>query len=247
MIERSNIQNLVALSPMQEGLLFHALYEQGDAYFEQALIRVEGALDVDCFERAWNELLRRHEALRTVFVVKNVPRPLQVVLKERKLPFTFRDVSGSGEEARRAALESYRREDLGHKFDLSREVLLRVGLLKVAPTVHLMVLSFHHILMDGWCQDILLRELLTLYQALSQGRPSPLPALATPFRRYVKWLEQQDRAGALAFWARYLEGYTQAVHVARAPGVDPATEPIERHGFELSREKTAALVELAAG
>ena len=246
MIERSNIQNLVALSPMQEGLLFHALYEQGDAYFEQALIRIEGALDASCFERAWNELLRRHEALRTIFVVKNVPKPLQVVLKERRLPFTYRDVSSLGEEARRGALEAYRREDLGHTFDLSREVLLRVGLLKVAPTEHLMVLSFHHILMDGWCQDILLRELLTVYRALSQGRPSPLPALAPPFRRYVKWLEQQDRAAALAFWGRYLEGYTQAVHVAREPGAHAAAEPIERQGFELSREKTASLVELAA-
>nr|AID65225.1 nonribosomal peptide synthetase [Cystobacter fuscus] len=247
MIERSNIQNLVALSPMQEGFLFHSLYEPGDAYFEQALLRVEGALDVGCFERAWNELLRRHEALRTVFVVKNVPKPLQVVLKNRSLSITFRDLSGLDEDARRTALEDYRREDAARPFDLAKDVLLRIALLKVGPSLHWMVLSFHHLLMDGWCQGILLRELLTLYPALLRGGPSPLPALAPPFRRYVKWLEQQDREAALAFWTSYLEGYTRAVPFARepAPAAAPASEPIQRHSFELSPEKSAALVELA--
>ncbi|WP_224360464.1 non-ribosomal peptide synthetase [Hyalangium versicolor] len=248
MIERSNIQNLVALSPMQEGILFHALYEQaGETYFEQALLRVQGALDIACFERAWNELLRRHEALRTVFVVKNVPKPLQVVLRERQIPLAFRDLSGLGEVEQREAVEAYRREDIARPFDLSKDVLLRVGLLRMQPELHMVVLSFHHILMDGWCQDILQRELMVIYQAFRQGQPSPLPAVAPPFRRYVKWLEQQDRAGALAFWTRYLDGYTQAVPFARGPApADSTPAALEHHHLELSPEKTAALTALAA-
>lgn len=244
MIEKANIKNLYRLSPLQGGMLFHALYDREDgSYFEQGIYSVDGPLDGDAFEQAWNAVVDRHDALRTAFVVKGVPEPLQVVLKKRPLDFRYRDISAlSDDEAERDVAE-YAAQDKERGFDPTRDPLLRIALFRRAEDRHVMVLSFHHIIMDGWCQGILAAEFTAIYTALREARPATLPP-APQYREYVRWLERQDKEKALAYWKEYLHGFDRPTHF---PGREKGKEEAapsggqEQFRFSLTAQETAAL------
>jgi len=241
MIKKENLKDIYPLSPMQEGMLFHALLEpESTAYFEQMTFHISGKLDVRLFEASWQELTQRHDILRTVFVHQKTARPLQLVLKQRQLDFVVSDLLTLNVTEQTAYLTDFKQKDRQKSFDLTQDTLVRVHLFQTQIHRYTLVFSFHHILMDAWSAGILYAELLTIYQSLQKGQTPTLPA-AFPYSRYIQWLEKQDKSASQAYWSKYLAGYEQ---VATLP--KEKFDQIDTDKFELERGISQQIVILEA-
>ncbi len=170
--------------------------------------RVTGRLNVSALERSFNELVRRHESLRTTFKI-SAGQPVQVIGEPQLLRLEAVDLSYLPEAERESEAERLTDEESHQPFDLAHGPLLRVRLVKLEQMEHLLLLTMHHIISDGWSMDVLVRELTTLYDSFIAGRPSPLPELPLQYVDFAVWqrewltgevLEQQ-----LAHWKRQLE------------------------------------------
>ena len=138
-------------------------------YHMQSTYRIRGPLDVTALERSVNEIIRRHEVLRTTFVAPE-GQPLQVVAPEMTLPVTLVDLTTVPDAE--SSIQALAREHVRRQFDLARGPLLRLTLLRLGPEEHLLLLAMHHIVSDGWSMGILIREVAALYGAFMSGRPS---------------------------------------------------------------------------
>lgn len=212
MIRREDIQDLVALTPFQQGVLFHdtaaARRGRGDPpapnpFFQQIVLDLEGRLDIGAFGRAWQGLVDRHQILRCVYRTSGDRGPVQIVLKHRSVRLDVRDWRSDDPAATEAAVADAIAAERLQPFDLTRDLLLRLVLGRVGPDRFVLVWSFHHIVIDGWCIDLLQRELAALYTAAVTGRPADLPT-PLPFSRYVAWLQAQNADTLLDWWPGYL-------------------------------------------
>ncbi|MEV5755142.1 condensation domain-containing protein, partial [Actinoallomurus sp. NPDC052308] len=192
-MNRSQIEDVWPLSPLQHGLLFHALLDERDVYAAQVVLDVEGTVDADALRKAGQDLLRRHPNLRAAFPHDRLKKPVQVVPRSVELP--FREVTAADEaEADRIA-----DADRVAPFDLTRPPLIRLTLVRIGPDRARIVLTNHHILFDGWSTPILVVELLTRYAGAQ-------PPAATPYKQYLAWLKRQDHEAATRAWTAALDG-----------------------------------------
>jgi amino acid adenylation domain-containing protein len=184
----------------------------GSSYNMPLAVRLAGRLDAGALAASLREVVARHETLRTTFTVRD-GEPFQVVVPSGDVPLPVIDLRGSGdagEEARDLAAREARRP-----FDLSRGPLLRTVLLRLGEEEHLLLLTMHHIVSDGWSLGVLLSETAALYGAFAAGRPSPLPELPIQYADFALW--QQDRlrgeglAALLRYWSRQLHGLPPAL------------------------------------
>lgn len=242
----AGVRDLYPLSPMQEGLLFQSLSQsQSHAYFVQLRYEVEGLLDVDAFEQSWRVLFARHDILRTAFIHEEVSRPLQVVLEDRQPPMAIHDISDLSGAERSAFVDDYARRDRERGFDFQSEALMRLILFRVSDTLHHLVWSYHHLLLDGWCLAVLHREFLEIYAAIRESR-TPLLAPVRPYRAYIEWLQSQDRDASLAYWSRALEGAppTAVPGSVRAGGGGAGGEQLLQLDRELTRDLTRVATDI---
>ncbi|MEA2694548.1 MAG: hypothetical protein QOJ16_3935, partial [Acidobacteriota bacterium] len=234
------IEDLYPLSPLQEGMLFHASYApEAGVYMAQMVCEIEGELDAAAFAAAWRQLTVRHPALRTSFHLAKLARPLQLVEREPALDWREEDETALDPAEAAARLAAYLAADRERGFDLTRAPLSRLLLLRRGERAHRLVWSFHQIQVDGWSLPILLREVGVLYRAAREGRTAPLPR-ARPYRDYIAWLARRDVSQAEAFWRRELAGFTGPTPL---PGQLGGLRRAERETAEvhLSAAATAAL------
>ncbi|SEK57678.1 amino acid adenylation domain-containing protein [Nonomuraea pusilla] len=220
------------LTPLQRGLAFHTLLGgQGpDVYIAQTVCDLDGPLDVAALRAAAHALIERHPNLRVA-----VEGELQVVVEGARAPWRELDLSDLPERARdgaddpggrddrdahddaaqRARLEALLIEERAERFDLAAPPLLRFALVRLGPVAHRLIMTFHHLLLDGWSMPVLLRELLALYAG------AELPE-ATPYESYLRWLLARDETASLAVWRRALEG-AEPTRLARADSSAAAT------------------------
>jgi amino acid adenylation domain-containing protein/non-ribosomal peptide synthase protein (TIGR01720 family) len=204
------VLDLYELSPMQEGILFHTLHSTVDnAYFEQRHCLIEGNLQVDAFQKSWQSAIDRHGMLRTAFYWQEAEKPLQVVYDGAELPWTRLDWRDLSEEDRRSAFEDLLKQDRSQGFDLQKPPLMRCYLVHYAAQKWQFVWSHHHLLMDGWCNGILLQQILTDYGAL-RGAALPVANQSdASYGDYIAWLQAQDKTVAKNYWQTALGVETQ--------------------------------------
>ncbi len=242
-VNRKNVEDIYPLSPLQEGMLFHAVYSAGKgAYVEQWPLLLEGPLDVDAFGRAFQRVLDRHPALRTAFVWENVPRPLQVVFRAAEVPIERLDWSDAGEAEWPARLEAFAAERRAAGFALGTAPLVRLTLARLSGERHVLLFAFHHLLMDGWSAPLVFAEWWQQYDAALRGQTPHLPP-APRFRDYVAWLAAQDASAAETFWRGTLRGFTEPTPLPLDRGGDDVAE---EHGSEHLRIGGAAGARLLA-
>ncbi|HEX2077184.1 MAG TPA: amino acid adenylation domain-containing protein, partial [Longimicrobium sp.] len=194
-----------ALSFAQERLWFLDQLEQGSAFYNLPFaLRLRGALDVEALERSLGEIVRRHEALRTVFR-EHDGTPVQVIAPFGGVPLPVKDLSHLPGETREAEVQrELVAEATARPFDLSAGPLFRASLLRLGAQEHVLLLSMHHIVSDGWSMGVLYRELSALYEAYREGRESPLPELPVQYADYALWQRKHLRDGVLegqlAYW-----------------------------------------------
>ncbi|MCP5046997.1 MAG: amino acid adenylation domain-containing protein, partial [bacterium] len=206
-MDNKNLEDILSLTSLQEGMLFHYLKEPGsDRYFEQLSLEISGRMETGLTGEAWNVVIRSNEMLRSVFRWDNVPEPVRMVLKEYKLQPKYTDFSNMKARDAHEALESITARDRNEKFNL-QEVPFRVMLCRVQVNKYVMIISNHHILYDGWSNGIILSEFFRAYHALCTHDRTFKPPLKTPSKEFIKWSRGHDKTTQKDFWTRFLKGF----------------------------------------
>ncbi|MEU5002602.1 amino acid adenylation domain-containing protein, partial [Streptomyces sp. NPDC021622] len=236
---QSRVEDVLPLTPLQEGLVFHALYDQraADVYTVQLTVDLEGPVDVAALRAAGQTLLRRHPSLRAAFLHEGVSKPVQAIARTVELPVRDVDLTDYTDAERDTELARLLDDDRGRPFNLARPPLLRLLLIRLGTDRHRLVLTNHHILLDGWSMPLVMTELLTLYAR--GGDDAGMPP-APPYRRYLEWLQGQDRAAALKAWTLALAGVEEPTLIAPDAAERSLTVPGRAH-VELDEGLTAAL------
>jgi hypothetical protein len=248
--QRAMVVDAFPLSYAQERLWFLDQLQPGTATYNIPMaLRFSGPLNVDALAWSFNEVVRRHEILRTTFVTQN-GEPVQIAAPELTLqiPVTdlqrFHDAEERETKAGRLATAEARRG-----FDLGRGPLLRVSVLRLAAHDHMLLLTMHHIVGDGWSFGILFQELKTLYEAACQGNRSPLPPLTVQYADFAvwqrKWLTEARLAKEMAYWRQRLAGAPMELALPH----DHPRPAVQSHAgmtlsFQCSRELTDRLVQI---
>ncbi|MEU6126725.1 amino acid adenylation domain-containing protein, partial [Streptomyces sp. NPDC047123] len=202
---KARIEDVLPLTALQEGFLFHAQYdEQGaDVYHLQFVFDLRGDLDASALRRAADGLLARHGNLRGAFRERKGGEPVQVVPDRVRMPWRLLDLAPVAPGERRARLDAALADDRATRFDLRTPPLVRCLLVRLAPGEYRFVLTSHHILLDGWSVPLMLHELFTMYE---QGGSDHTLAPPRPYRDYLRWLAGRDHGDAVTAWRRHLDG-----------------------------------------
>lgn len=197
------------LSFAQQQMWFlYQLEQKNPAYHMFLAARLKGELQVELLSRSLNEILSRHEVLRTTFPDTN-GQPTQIILPPISLPLPIIDLQKLPSEQQEPEIKRLAHEEEITPFDLTNGPLLRSKLLKLAETEHVWFLTMHHIVGDGWSIGVLIHELSMLYQAYAQSQSSPLPPLAFQYADFSlwqhQWVQTQVRQNQLSYWRRQLE------------------------------------------
>jgi acyl-CoA synthetase (AMP-forming)/AMP-acid ligase II len=183
------------------------------------VLRLTSALDVAALERSINEIVRRHEMLRTTFAVEK-GRWMQVIASELTVPLRLEDLQGLPESRVETAGHSLIQEEALHSFDLGQGPLLRARLLLLAEREHLLLLTMHQVICDGWSLGVLVDELITLYDAFSAGRQAPLAPVSIQYADFARWQRQwrsyPEIVAQLAYWREQLHDPLPVMNLAPA-------------------------------
>ncbi|WP_161625815.1 condensation domain-containing protein, partial [Singulisphaera acidiphila] len=196
----------------QQRLWFLDQLEPGSPLYNIPLaIQIDGPLDSIALHQALDEIVRRHQALRTTFRAQD-GRPIQVFEPVVALPLTQIDLSSWPLDRRQAEVAQRIDAEAKRPFDLTHGPLIHADLLRLEPTRHVLLLTMHHIISDGWSLGVLIQEAGALYDAFAHGRPSPLPALPIQYADYAlwqrQWLQGQNLNSPLDYWTQQLAGVT---------------------------------------
>ncbi|GAB2705960.1 hypothetical protein GCM10027089_30490 [Nocardia thraciensis] len=235
------------LSPLQSGLLFHALMAQAtvDIYTTQARVDLGGTLDTGRLRAAAQAIVDRYPNLRAAFVPDSGGHAVQLIMDSVEVPWREVDLTHLPESERAAELERLVVAERETRFDMAAAPLMRFVLYRTSAASdgrwHLVITS-HHILLDGWSIPLLMRDLLLLYA--TRGDRSALPRVAS-YRTFLDWLASRDRVASLRVWERALSGVDEPTQLApRAHG--PEGHGISKLATEIDAERTRRLSERAA-
>ncbi|UXE67980.1 MAG: amino acid adenylation domain-containing protein [Chryseotalea sp. WA131a] len=206
-LQKSNVQELFELSPVQKGMLFQYLKEtEKNLYQAQLTFRIQGTIDHETLKAAFTNVQTRNEVLRSVFRWEKLGKPVQIILKECPFDFIYEDLSTLQDEDADGALDSLFQKESARRFDL-QDLPVRLTLVKTGPSLYLFRITHHHILYDGWSGGILLSELFTEYNKLSRGIRADLESKPSYKEGHQAIAGKGDESSARAYWSEYLKGY----------------------------------------
>ncbi|NJL23449.1 MAG: hypothetical protein HC895_25745 [Leptolyngbyaceae cyanobacterium SM1_3_5] len=189
------MEDLYPLSPMQQGILFHALLTpEAEAYLPQIQLTIEGLTDVPAFRAAWQQAIDRHPVLRTAFQWEQRDQPFQVVYRAIELP--WQEADWRDREDPQAQLSEFLQRDRQQPFNLKAAPLMRLTLIRLGETRYHLIWTQHHLILDGWSAAIVLQEVF------ASARSSDSHPPRRPYRDYIACLQQQDLSAAKPFGKR---------------------------------------------
>jgi NRPS condensation-like uncharacterized protein len=189
--------------PQQRLWFLHQLDSQNPFYNESCQFQIVGAMNVAALEQSINEIIRRHEALRTILTTVG-ELPVQRIIPSLTINLSIRNLQGLKE----TEVQQIITREVRQPFDLSKPPLWRFSLLSLGSEYHLLILTLHHIIIDGWSMGILIEELSALYQAFSRGSATPLPELAIQYGDFTvwqrQWLTDELQQRQIDYWKQQL-------------------------------------------
>ena len=208
LLPSTGVETLMPLSPVQEGMLFHALYEPGSwVYFDQIIVPIEGMVDEHAMFEAWETVVSRHQILRTGFIWENLTKPLQMVMKQVDLDINRYNWANQDPDIAEQKLQRLLIDDRNLGFNFKRPGVMRLSWISMPGNQHRLIWSFHHILLDGWSMPVVFAELFAQYESLASETEAALPT-APKYQDYIHWMHHQNSAEAHDFWKDYLAGFT---------------------------------------
>nr|WP_323374619.1 amino acid adenylation domain-containing protein [Nostoc commune] len=219
------------------------------SYNMPSAVRLQGQLNVKAFQQSFNEILRRHEALRTNFHTIE-GQPVAVILPPAAVQLPILNISNLLANQQELQVQQQAREEAQQAFDLNEGFLLRVKLLRLSEQEHILLLTMHHIASDAWSTDILMREFATLYQAFCEGQPAPLAELPIQYVDFAawqrQWLQGERLESQISYWRKQLEGAPKLLELP----IDfprPAIQSFRgaTYTFELPQQLSVALNQLS--
>jgi len=223
------------LSFAQERLWFlHQYYPQSPIYNMPAQLPLQGPVSAAVVGRVLDEIVRRHESLRTTFALHD-QAPVQVIAPALHVDLRLHDLSALPDAQREAEFARIAHEEGTQLFDLARGPLLRAALVRLQPQLHGLLLTMHHIVSDGWSMGVLAREFNALYEAFAAGRPSPLPELAVQYADFAAWqrdwLQREGLETQMPYWRERLADV--ASQVMALPSDRPRPQALSFRGATL--------------
>ncbi|PTL75142.1 non-ribosomal peptide synthetase, partial [Vitiosangium sp. GDMCC 1.1324] len=200
----------IPLAFSQQRLWFLDQLEPGSPVYNiPAALRLTGSLNTEALRRAFEELVRRHESLRTTFASHD-GQPVQIIAPALSIPLDVLDLQNVPASEREARAHDLARQEALRPFDLANGPLLRASLLRMAPEDHVLLVSMHHIVSDGWSMGVLVREVASLYAAFASGKPPALPLLPIQYADFAlwqhSWMQGEVLDSQLRFWKQQLSG-----------------------------------------
>lgn len=283
-LSKENIENIFGLAPMQRGMLVqYAKNPDTTAYVEQFDFQLAGPVDKARFEQALNLVVQKYAVLRTIFSYRKTDEPRQIILKQRAVSLEtvdFSSANSSGADSSgtsssngssntssnvsagahshadiEQAIDAWKAQEKAKGFDLSQDLLLRTALLTQSDHQHRLVVTFHHIILDGWCLGLVFGDLFAFYEALADTPAETLannPNIALQethqYASFIQWLGQQNDALGNAYWKQTLADYEAAVGI---PWFDctttdtPDEADTQTHIFTLDAALTAGIDAIA--
>ena len=236
---KTTVKEIYPLSPMQQGMVVHSLREpEAGLYIEQSVWEIEGEIDPEKFTAAWQLAIKRHPVLRTAISWKQMSGVFQVVFDMVDIPIDVSDLRGLSSAKQQHHLEAYLEEDRRRGFDLSHAPLARLALFRIDDRYYIFIFTLHHALLDGWSCVLVLKEVMTFYEALCRKRDLRLPE-PRPFWDYLSWLEEQDMAEAEAYWRRKLKHFGEPTPLPTGGGTQGRGQG--EQNLRLSQTTTSAL------
>jgi non-ribosomal peptide synthase protein (TIGR01720 family) len=207
---KESIDGLYRLSGLQQGMLFHSLYNGiGGAYIEQFSCDLR-EVNIDLVIRSWHKLIQQHSILRSAFYYDVFSVPTQCVYKEVQLPVVILDYRNLNKAEQETALLEYREADRARGFDFKSLPLMRVAMIRLDEDCYRMLWTSHHILFDGWSMPILIEEFLNGYESLLSGIEATVKKEEDRFEDYIRYIENQDKEQEEIYWRSYLNGIEQS-------------------------------------
>lgn len=239
--QHPQLLEILPLAPLQQCLLLHTNHNSThrDPYQGQSILDLAGTLDTTQLKTAVNNLLLRHTNLRAAFIYQGLENPVQIVTQDVEVPWKIHDLSSLAPVEQHMHLERLLTEDLSQRFDLSKPPLMRFMLIRFAANRHHLIISDHHILLDGWSMPIVLRDIFTLYRYGIEALP-----IVVPFKNYLAWLVKQDQNSARTAWQGYLAGFDTPTKVCAKANF--AHDVPDMTNIELTTEVTESLTRQAA-
>ncbi|MEW2546596.1 non-ribosomal peptide synthase/polyketide synthase [Streptomyces sp. NPDC047002] len=243
-----HVEDVLPLTPLQSGMLFHSLVDTEGAYFDRIAVRLAGVADPAAFAAAWQQVADRTPALRTSVHWRDLPHPVQVVHRAVELPVRHLDWRGRTPARPAEDTERLLAEDRAEALDLTTAPLTRLALAALPGDEVLLLWSTHHIALDGWSTGQLLTEVCERYAALTGG-PQATPPVRRPFADFVRWLGEQDEPAAERHWAGALAGFASRTPLPydRRPGRAHRARATALVRHELDEEVSGRLRRTAAG
>ena len=229
------------LSPLQEGILFHTLlHPEDDIYFEQPAFTIEGELQPELLLQAWQQVAARHPILRTVFVWEGWERPYQIVLQPATSRTQLLDWRSLSAAEQASQMQDFLAQNQAIGLPLSQPPH-HLTLIRLGDDETRFIWAVHHIIIDGWTESLLYKELFAIYEALLRGGQANLPA-PEPFENFVRWQQQQDSAAARQFWQQTLADFAVPTPLTVDVGQRTTRHRSQTHG-ELRRQLPADLLD----
>ncbi|OAB44758.1 non-ribosomal peptide synthetase [Paenibacillus glacialis] len=205
-IDKENVEDILSLSPLQEGLLFHYLTEpDSEQYFEQLVLHLEGEWHEATFRNVLQNVVQANEMLRSIFRWEKLEKPIQIILKQVEPTINLVDLSGYSDTMQSMKVEELIASDRAEKIDIS-VAPWRVHLYRLSGNKSVLVLSNHHLILDGWSTGLLLKELIEGYNSLLSGR-SWQASTKPKYKQFIRYIEADDKHKQQQFWSSYLNGF----------------------------------------
>jgi len=218
MLNKENIQDVLGLAPMQMGmLLHHARHTDTTAYIEQFDFVMAGSVDEHALQKAFEMIVRKYSVLRTIFSYRKTDTPKQLVMRKREAHIDVVRLGASDQETLEQEVDRYKDDDKKKGFDLSKDLLIRIALLQRSDDKCHVILTFHHIIMDGWCLGLVFGDLFKFYDAVVNHNNVELESATGllnethPYAEYIRWLERCEAETARTWWKEYLSNYETPV------------------------------------
>lgn len=244
MAKRAEIQNIYPLTPMQQGMLFNYLYNRDSkAYFQQLSFLVEADLDINIFEISVNKVIERYDIFRTIFIYEKVEEPKQVVLTKRTAKIHYEDISYMESHEQKGYLDEFKEKDRSKSFDLSKDLLMRISIMKVGTRDYEIVWSHHHIVIDGWCLGLVISDFIKIYKSLRYGEEHKLTK-AYQYVDYINWLVKQDNSKASGYWKDYLEDYENEIVLPQKVNAKGYEYHKKELHFTINKDVTSKIVDM---